>query len=178
MEDEAAEAEDGPYDEGGDLDEGDGESEVVLGPAAAAATAATAATGGKRSRGKQPGKAAPVAPTVSEQAVHINDRASAIFVIVVVGVFVAIFLNALVLGQKGMFSGLFPTPVVTEAPEPTDSPEPSASASASAAASPSGSAAASPSAAPSASPSAVPSASPSAAPSAAPSASPSASPAG
>ena len=87
-----------------------------------------------------------MAPTVSEQAVHINDRASAVFVIVVVAVFAVIFLNALLLGHRGTFSGLFPTPVVTEEPQATEEPSDSAGASASPAASPSGSPAASASA--------------------------------
>ena len=71
-----------------------------------------------RGKSQQPAKPVKAAPTVSEQAVHVKDRASAIFVIVVVGVFAVIFLNALFFGHKGMFSGLLPhaTPVATEAP--------------------------------------------------------------
>ena len=105
----------------------------MVAPAAAAAAAAAAvgtAPTGRGAKARPPAKGAPVAPSVSEQAVHVNDRASAVFVIVVVAVFALIFVNALFLGHKGLFSGLLPhsTPVASE-PVPA-SGEPSASASA------------------------------------------------
>ena len=57
------------------------------------------------------------APTVSEVAVKIRDRASQVYVGVVVVIFAAILLNALFLGHGGLF-----------APKPTASPSPSVSA--------------------------------------------------
>jgi hypothetical protein len=99
----------------------------------------------------------PAAPTPSELAVHVGDRASAVYVLVAVGAFVAIMLYGLVLGSGGLV-----TPVPTPTPRPSVSASPSASVtpSASVSAAPSSPAASqSPSAAPSASTSA-PSASP------------------
>ena len=93
-----------------------------------------------------------VAPTVSEVAVRIQDRASQVYVAVVVAVFAAILLNALFLGHGGLF-----------APTPSASLLPSAaapSAGASAAAAPSAGASAAPSASASAAPSAGASATP------------------
>ena len=106
---------------------------------------AVVAAGGRRSRDRKPKAGAPVVvPSISEQAVHIGDRASAVFVLAMVGVFVAIFGYALLFGQGGFVSNLLatPTPVVTPAPSPT----------------------AAPSAAPSVAPSAAPSVAPSVAP--------------
>ena len=99
-------------------------------------------------RAQGPAKAAPAAPTVSEKAVHVDDRASAIFVIAVVGVFIAIFVYALLFGYSGLASGLLPKATPTPTVEVSESPAASESAS------PSASAEASPSAA-SASPAAA-----------------------
>ena len=108
-----------------------------------------------RTRDRHPVRAAPVAPSVSDIAVHVSDRGSAVFVLAIVGVFVVILLYGMLLGHNGLISGLFPTPspsptpIATPAPSPiaTDSPVPSGSAAAS------GSPAASSSVAPSAAPS-------------------------
>jgi hypothetical protein len=161
--DDVDETDDG--DEGEDLDEGDLEPEPR-----AVASAAAMAPGGRRGRDRQQPKNAPVLPSVSEQAVHIGDRASAVFVIGVVGVFVAILLYGLLLGGNGFVTGLLatPTPIVTAAPVATDSPAVSQSAAPSASGSDAPSAAPSAAASPSVAPSA---ASPSSAASAGPSAS-------
>src|SRR6478735_3749187 len=92
--------------EADDVDEDD-DAATAVAPAAAAAAVAAAPTG-RGAKGRPPAKGAAVAPSVSEQAVHVNDRASAVFVIVVVAVFALIFVNALLLGHKGLFSGLLP----------------------------------------------------------------------
>jgi hypothetical protein len=91
----------------------------------------------------------PSATTPSEQAVHIDDRISKLFVTAAVLVFVLIFLNAILLGHGGAFAPK-PTPTPTPAATATPSPSPSSSASgsASAAASPTASVVASPSATP------------------------------
>jgi len=72
--------------------------------AAADVTPAAAVAAGKASRGardRRP-KAAPAAPpSVSAQAVHVNDRASAVFVLASIGVFVALFAWALLFGHGG-----------------------------------------------------------------------------
>ncbi|HEY3524167.1 MAG TPA: hypothetical protein VGK63_10700 [Candidatus Limnocylindrales bacterium] len=83
--------------------------------------------------------AAPAAgrvPTPSEVAVHVNDRVSAAFVVLVAVVFAAILLWGLLGGHRGLF---------TPAKSPKPSPAPSASPSASVSGSPSASAAVSPS---------------------------------
>jgi hypothetical protein len=141
---------------------------VVPAVAAVAAGAATAATGASRAaKGQAKGPAA--VPTVSDKAVHVDDRASALFVIAVVGLFVAIFGYALLFGYSGLASGLFPNATPTPAVEVSESPAVSESASPSAsestAASPSASASPAASEAPSASPSASPAASAEASPS-------------
>jgi hypothetical protein len=113
---------------------------------AGAATGASAATTrrpmrpAERRAARTTGKTAQLAPTPSQQAVHVEDRASRFFVLIAVGVFVLILLNALLLGHGGLLA-----PVKTPAPIPVASAGPSA-------ASPPPSAA--PSAAPSASASA------------------------
>lgn len=114
---------------------------------AAAETAPAAGPGGRRARDRKARPGAPVAaPSVSEQAVHINDRASAVFVFVMIGVFVAIIGYALLFGQGGFASNLLPasTPVVTAAP--TAAPTPTAAPSATPAPSPSDAASPSPAA--------------------------------
>ena len=52
---------------------------------------------------------------MSDKAVHVDDRASAIFVLAVVGVFIAIFVFALLFGYGGFFGNVFPK----AAPTPT-----------------------------------------------------------
>ena len=61
-------------------------------------------------------------PTPSELAVHIDDRASKLFVIAVLVVFVGIILNALFFGVGGLF-----TPLPTPSPEASPSASPEAS---------------------------------------------------
>jgi len=130
---------------------------------AEAAEPAAVAAGGRRSRDRKPKAGAPVVvPSISEQAVHIGDRASAVFVLAMVGVFVAIFGYALLFGQGGFVSNLLPTPtpVVTPAPTaaPTAAPTPVATP------------------APTTTPTAAPTAAPTGAPTAAPTAEPSVAP--
>jgi len=154
------------------LTEGIAEADEESPPIDSAIAAAGAASADRtRARSRASAKAAPLAPSVSEQAVHINDRASAWFVIAIVGLFAAIFASALLFGSGGLVSDLLPTPTPAPTVAPSASPSASPSGSPSASASP----VASPSAAPSASAGASPAASPSAAPSSAPSPSPSAS---
>jgi hypothetical protein len=129
-------------------------------------------TSGRGTRGNRQPVVAPRVQTASDIAVHIDDRASAIFVIGVIAVFVLILLNAVVLGKGGLLTPIpSPTPFPSLVPG-TQAPPPSASASAS----PSGSVAPAASGSPGASApaSAAPSgsASPSATGSAAPSATP------
>ena len=101
------------------------EADDIADDAEPAVAAGGAAAGGRRSRDRKPRAGAPVVvPSLSEQAVHINDRASAVFVLAMVGVFVAIFGYALLFGQGGFVSNLLPTPtpVVTPVPTPTAAP--------------------------------------------------------
>ena len=137
---------------------------------------------GRGARGSREPAVPQRAQTASDIAVHIDDRASAIFVIGVIAVFVLIVLNAVVLGKGGLLTPLpSPKPIPslvpgTQAPPPTApaSAAPSGSVVPGASGSPAASASASTpsgSASPSATASAAPSATPK--PSAAPSPSPS-----
>jgi hypothetical protein len=137
---------------------------------------------GRAARGSREPAVPQRAQTASDIAVHIDDRASAIFVIGVIAVFVLIVLNAVVLGKGGLLTPLpSPKPIPslvpgTQAPPPTApaSAAPSGSVVPGASGSPAASASASTpsgSASPSATGSAAPSATPK--PSAAPSPSPS-----
>ena len=105
------------------------------GTAAKGAAAATTG-GGRRNRGLP--KAAPSAPSVSEQAVRVDDRASAWFVIALVALFAIVLANALLLGHGGLVSHLLPTPtpIVTAAPTAKPTAAPTASPSATATATP------------------------------------------
>ncbi len=156
--------------------------------AAAAAPASAAAAGKDRGGAKGTGpKQAQAAPSVASEAVKVSDRASAIFVIAVVAVFVAILAWGLIGGKNGFLGSLMatPPPVETVAPDLTAEPSvpaseaPSAPAPASVAPStapspePSAEASVTPSAAASTEPSVEPSVAPSEAP---PSASPEISP--
>jgi hypothetical protein len=108
---------------------------------------------GRREREREVRRTNVVSP--AEQAVHIDDRISKLFVVAAVLVFALIFLNAMLLGRGGALSPAptpTPTPAATASPSASSSPSattsPSASASGSAAASPSASAAATPTATP------------------------------
>ena len=95
--------------------------------AAADVAPAAAAAAGKASRGprdRRPKTTPAAAPSVSDQAVHINDRASAVFVLASIGVFVAIFAWALLFGQGGFVTNVMatPTPAPTATPAPTPTP--------------------------------------------------------
>jgi hypothetical protein len=138
-------------DDGDELDEED-ELEEEEAYEAEEAEEAPAAPAGRRGRGRVPVRAAPAAPTVSELAVHVSDRVSAVFVIGVVAVFAGILLYGMLLGNGGFITGLTATPPLPTL-APTASPIPSASsaASASPAASASSGASASPAASSSAS---------------------------
>ena len=150
-----------------------------------APTTARAGRAGATSRGT--GRVAkdnrvPAAParaqTASDIAVHIDDRASAIFVIAVIAIFGLIFLNALLLGKGGLLAPIAtPAPVVVASPAPSAAPSASVAPSALASSAPSASTSAAPSVSPSASVAPSASASPSASGSPKPSASPSPSPA-
>ncbi|HYM84185.1 MAG TPA: hypothetical protein VEY67_08545, partial [Candidatus Dormibacteraeota bacterium] len=112
----------------------------------------------ERGRARGTGPAAP--PSASEQVVHIDDRISAVYVIVAIAVFVGIMLYGMLLGTGGFLTA---TPAPSPSPSPTLEASPNASASSSAAASESASASAS--ASPAASESASPAASGSPSPS-------------
>lgn len=149
-------------DDEGASDEDEEEAEEDLRAAAAPAGRGSRITSGGQPR---PGTSA-AGPSVSERAVHLDDRASALFVLAIVATFVGIFLYGMLAGSSGFFTPLpTETPFVEETESPSASPsiEPSVSASpsvspsgasASPGASPSGSAGASPSATAGASPSA------------------------
>jgi len=92
---------------------------VPAGTAAKGAATATAG-GGRRNRGLP--KAGPAAPSVSEQAVRVDDRASAWFVIALVALFAIVLANALLLGHGGLVSHLLPTPTPIVTPAPTAQP--------------------------------------------------------
>lgn len=110
-----------PEEEGEAFEESE---EDTFGPSAAPAAPAAR----RRERGRPSLRAAPVAPSVSEQAVRVNDRASAVFVLGMVGVFVAILLYGMLFGHSGFVTGLLatptpsPTPVVTVSPSASTSP--------------------------------------------------------
>jgi hypothetical protein len=147
----------GDEDEQGDAEDAGATGAAVAGSGAGAAVAAAgagagAAAGGRRNRGAP--KAAPAAPSVSEQAVRVDDRASAWFVIGLVALFAIVFANALLLGQGGLVSNLFPTPTPIVTPAPTAKPTaiPTAAPSASSSASPAASASPAPTVAPTAAP--------------------------
>jgi hypothetical protein len=132
--------------------------------AAGAAAAAPAPTIPAMPDGRRRGVAQPTVAAVAEPAIRIKDRASSLFVIVTVAAFVLIFLNALLLGNGGVFNPYVPpteppTPSIVESPSASGSAAPSGSALPSGSASPSGTVAPSGSVAPS--PSAAPSVSPS-----------------
>ena len=127
---------------------------------------------GRGARGSREPAVPQRAQTASDIAVHVDDRASAIFVIAVIAVFVLILLNAVVLGKGGLLTPIpSPKPIPSLVPG-TQAPPPSASASAS----PSGSVAPAASGSSTPSGSASPSATGSAAPSATPTPTPSATP--
>jgi hypothetical protein len=75
-------------------------------PVAATTTAAAAA----RKKGAASKGAPAAAPSVAQEAVHVQDRASAWFVIITVGVFVAILGYGLLFGHNGLVSGMLATP--------------------------------------------------------------------
>jgi hypothetical protein len=99
-------------------------------------------------------RATPVVPSPSDQAVHVDDRISKLFVVATVVVFLLILLNGLLLGRNGLLSPApTPTPVASATVAPGASPSGSASPGASGSASPSASGSASPAASTSPSPS-------------------------
>jgi hypothetical protein len=107
----------------------------------------------REARARAARMAAPV-PSPSDQAVHIDDRISKLYVIATVVVFLLIFLNGLLLGRGGALSPApTPTPVPSATVAPSASPSGSASPGASSSASPGASSSASPVASASPSPS-------------------------
>ena len=130
-------------------------TEILAAGAAAAAPSPTVPT---TPEGRRRGSTQPAIAAVPEPAIRIKDRASSLFVVVTVAVFAVIFLNAVLLGNGGVFNPYVaptepPTPSIVASPSPSGSVAPSGSASPSGSAAPSGSTAPSPSAAPSVSPS-------------------------
>ena len=120
---------------------------------------APAAPSRRKGRGRDAAKPVAAAPSVAEEAVHITDRASAVFVIGVTLVFVVILLNGMLLGKRGFITQALatpkPTPGVTASPVASASPSASVTVSEAPSASPAASASAAPaSAEPSPSPSA------------------------
>ena len=120
---------------------------------------APAAPSRRKSRGRDAAKPVAAAPSVAEEAVHITDRASAVFVIGVTLVFVVILLNGMLLGKRGFITQALatpkPTPGVTASPVASASPSASVTVSEAPSASPAASESAAPaSAEPSPSPSA------------------------
>jgi hypothetical protein len=134
----------------------DVEPEGALAKPVGTAVASGAATAAARPKGGRSFKSE-AAPTPSEVAVRIQDRASQIFVGAVVAVFAGILLYGLILGSGGLLTPR-PTPRPTPVATPASSAAPSASAAPSVSPAPSGSEAPSPSVAPSVS--AAPSSSP------------------
>jgi hypothetical protein len=122
----------------------------------------------ERTRGMRPSERRALRTTGQAQiqidpSLRIKDRASAVFVLVAVGVFALILLNGLVLGHGGFFAPLptpTPTPILTPGPSPTAAPSgsPAASGSPSASGSPAASGSASPSATPEVTPAPTPTA--------------------
>lgn len=116
-------------------------ADAEAGPAEAAAAAGAAAPGRRPIRPSERRAArgvATTAPTPSEQAVHVEDRASKWFVIGSIAVFVAILLNAMLLGQGGaLVPDPTPTPVPTASSPASPPVSPSVSGSPAAGASPS-----------------------------------------
>jgi hypothetical protein len=90
------------------------EPEPGTGRAPAAIAAAPAARGRRQPKERPPVK---VAPSVSDVAVKVHDRASAVFVIGLTTLFSVILLYGLLFGHAGFVSGLLPTPT----PRPTAS---------------------------------------------------------
>jgi hypothetical protein len=150
---------------------GDGSATTPdVGSAARAAPAIPAPRGSGRDT-QRPGTKAATPAQVIDPSIRVGDRASAIFVLGTVAVFVLIFLNAMLLGTGGTLH-----PYVIRSPKPTASASVPASVAPSASSSPAASGSPSTSASPAPSGSAGPSAAPSTAPSAsssAPSAAPS-----
>jgi hypothetical protein len=112
-----APVDDEPVEEAGD-DELAAEDEV----AAETGTAAPAVTRPGRTPRRGARQPAPAhAQTPSEKAVHIDDRVSKVFVILVVAVFVGIYLYALLFGLGGF---LTTGPTATPAPSPVATASP------------------------------------------------------
>jgi hypothetical protein len=108
----------------GDLDgAGDDEARATPRPKGARARAAEAAAAraSRSSKGPRPTRTAfPIDP-----ALRIKDPASSIFVLVSIGFFVLVFLNAMALGKGGAFTQVpTPTPYVSPSPGPIVSPGP------------------------------------------------------
>jgi len=112
-----------PDEEGDEGDELAPEPEGEVAPAAAGVAA-----GGARRRGVAARPAARV-QTPSEVAVHIDDRISAAFVLLVAAVFAAILLWGIFGGRGGVFTPIpTPTPVPSVPASPNASASPAASA--------------------------------------------------
>jgi hypothetical protein len=96
-------------------------------PTSGATPGAVAPPTGRGSRGARRGAATPVkpapAPTPSEIAVKIDDRISAVFVIVTVAFFILLFVYAVLFGGSGLLTPK-PTPRPTPVPTPTVAPTP------------------------------------------------------
>jgi len=100
------------------------DDETIVVPVAAPLVAPSPPARGADRVGRRPERApaAPPPPSPSDQAVHINDRASKFFVLGTVLVFLLILLNGALFGVGGALS---PTPSPTPRPSPTVAPSPS-----------------------------------------------------
>ncbi len=142
-----------------DADQGDSDQEMAR-PAKAAGSGSRPGKGPRGGLGRNDAATAGSGGGPTEGAIHVTDRASKVFVLAAVAVFVLILFNGLLLGVGGTLTPIpTPAPVVTAAPTPKPSitAKPSASTAASVAPSASAAASAAPSAAASTAPSTAPS---------------------
>jgi hypothetical protein len=128
----AREVESEPEGEGGAEPEPGPEAEDAIEPGmtdweeetdeVATEAAGPTATGARR----QAARMAAVPTSIAEQAVHIDDRISAIYVLAAIAVFVAILLYGIVAGNGGLLTSP-PSPSPSPSPVPSASAEPSPS---------------------------------------------------
>ena len=117
-------------DEAADADGDEVEVEETAAPLGSAAGATSRERGADQARLGRLGRlgrrgaaatASAAAPTPSELTVRVGDRASSAFVLITIGAFVLIMLNAAILGNGGLLN-----PVPTPTPRPSQTASPSA----------------------------------------------------
>lgn len=147
------------------IEEGDAALQAAAGddvddePADATGAAATAAAAGTQTRPMRPSERRAMRAALDhgqltlDPAHRVSDRASAVFVLLSVAVFVLVMLNGMVLGKGGF---LTPIPTPSPVPSATATPIPSATATPSASAAPTGSPTTAPTATPTVAPTATP----------------------